>query len=75
MSISEARKRANKKYNEKTYKRYAVNTRLENAKLIDTYCINNNISYSSLFNTAVMDYINNRNSKNNDSDDSDDTQE
>lgn len=56
---SEARIRANKKYAAKTYKRYAVNARLEFAAIIDQYCIDNNISNSSLFLKAVRYCIDN----------------
>lgn len=50
---SPARLKANAKYAAKTYKRYAVNARLEFAAVIDDYCKTNNISNSGLFLAAV----------------------
>lgn len=59
MARSEAQKRADKKYIAKTYKRYAVNARLEFAVIIDEYCKVNNMSNSSLFLKAVKYCIDN----------------
>lgn len=50
---SPARLKANAKYAAKTYKRYAVNARLEFATIIDEYCEKHKISNSGLFLTAV----------------------
>ncbi len=48
-----ARLKANAKYAAKTYKRYAVNARLDFAAVIDEYCKTNDISNSGLFLAAV----------------------
>lgn len=53
MPRSDAQKRADKKYLAKTYKRYAVNARVEFAAVIDAYCKEHSISNSALFLTAV----------------------
>lgn len=50
---SPARLKANAKYAAKTYKRYAVNARLEFAAVIDEYCDKHKISNSGLFLNAV----------------------
>ncbi len=60
MPRSEAQKRADKKYIAKTYKRIAVNTRLENMPAIENYKKKCNInSDSGIFNAAVMYRIDN----------------
>lgn len=59
MARSEAQKRADKKYIAKTYKRYAVNARVEFATIIDEYCKVNNISNSGLFLKSVKYCIDN----------------
>ena len=52
---SEARINANARYNAKTYKRFAINTRLEYVDAIEQYKIKNNItSDSGIFNAAIM---------------------
>lgn len=57
---SDARINANAKYNAKTYKRIAVNTRLEYLPEIEAYKIKNNInSDSGIFNAAIMYCIKN----------------
>lgn len=56
---SEARIKANAKYAAKTYKRYAVNARLEFATVIDQYCKDHNMSNSGLFLKAVKYCIDN----------------
>lgn len=57
---SDARIRANKKYIAKTYKRIAVNTRLEYLPKIEAYKKKNNInSDSGIFNAAMMYCIEN----------------
>lgn len=54
MPRSEAQKKADKKYIAKTYKRFAVNTRLEFVKEIEEYKKFNNIeSDSGIFNAAM----------------------
>lgn len=60
MPRSEAQKRADKKYIAKTYKRYAINTRLEYVPTIEKYMSEHNFtSSSSFFNTAVKYIIEN----------------
>lgn len=60
MPRSEAQKRADKKYIAKTYKRYAINTRVEYVPTIEKYMSEHNFtSSSSFFNTAVKYIIEN----------------
>ena len=60
MPRSEAQKRADKKYNEKTYHRYAVNTRKEYIPVIEEYKAKNGItSDSGIFNAAIKYCIEN----------------
>ena len=60
MPRSEAQKRVDKKYIAKTYKRYAINTRLEYVPTIEKYMSEHNFtSSSSFFNTAVKYIIEN----------------
>lgn len=60
MPRNEAQKRADKKYIAKTYKRYAINTRLEYVPTIEKYMSEHNFtSSSSFFNTAVKYIIEN----------------
>lgn len=57
---SNARIKANAKYNAKTYKRIAVNTRLEYMEMIDEYKSRNGIiSDSGIFNACIMYCIEN----------------
>lgn len=54
MPNSKARIEANKRYAQKTYKRYAINTRLEYVPTIEAYMTEHGFtSSSSLFNAAV----------------------
>lgn len=60
MAQSKAHIKANAKYNAKTYKRYAVNTRLEYVEAIEKYKAEQGIaSDSGIFNAAVMYCIKN----------------
>ena len=60
MPRSEAQKRADKKYAEKTYHRYAINVRKEFVSAIDEYKEQNNISSDSgIFNAAIKYCIEN----------------
>ncbi len=60
MPRSEAQKRADKKYIAKTYKRIAVNTRLEYMPMIESYKKQCNIdSDSGIFNAAITYCIDN----------------
>lgn len=57
---SNARIKANAKYNAKTYKRIAVNTRLEYIETIEEYKSRNGItSDSGIFNACIMYCIEN----------------
>lgn len=52
---SEAKINATARYNAKTYKRYAINTRVEYVDIIEQYKAKNNIfSDSGIFNAAIM---------------------
>lgn len=53
---SDARLRANAKYNAKTYRRYAINVRKEYVSAIDEYKEKNNITSDSGIFNAVMKY-------------------
>lgn len=60
MPRTEAQKRADKKYIAKTYKRIAVNTRLEYMEMIEEYKSQNGItSDSGIFNACIMYCIEN----------------
>lgn len=60
MPRSDAQKKADKKYIAKTYKRYAINTRLEYVPTIEEYMTKHGItSASSMFNSAVRYIIKN----------------
>lgn len=60
MPRTEAQKRADKKYIAKTYKRIAVNTRLEYMEAIEEYKSRNGIiSDSGIFNACIMYCIEN----------------
>lgn len=56
---SDARIAANARYNAKTYKRYAVNTRLADAEMIDNYFKSQNLSGSAGYIAAVKYCIDN----------------
>lgn len=51
---TEAQKRADKKYKEKTYKSFTINAKIEEYKKINQYCIDHNISRSKLLLNAVL---------------------
>lgn len=57
--VSDAKKRANKKYHDKTYKNFTINARFKDYELIDTYCKNNDISRNKLLICAAKYCINN----------------
>ena len=60
MPRSDAQKKADKKYIAKTYKRYAINTRLEYVPKIEEYMTKHGItSASSMFNGAVKYIVKN----------------
>ena len=45
---TEAQKRADKKYKEKTYKTFSVNARIAEYEIIEKFCTDNNISKNQL---------------------------
>ena len=54
MPRSEAQKRADKKYHEKTYKTFTINAKIEEYEKINQYCIDHNISRSKLLLNAAL---------------------
>lgn len=56
---SEAKIRANAKYNAKTYKRYTINIRKSDSVVIDDYIQVHNLSNSKFFELAVKYCIKN----------------
>ena len=56
---TEAQKRANKKYNAKTYKTFTVNAKFTEYDKIVEYCNNNNISKAQLLLKSAMYIIDN----------------
>ena len=56
---TEAQKRADKKYHEKTYKTFTVNAKKAEYEKIEKYCNDNNISKAQLLLKAAMYIINN----------------
>lgn len=57
MPRSDAQKKADKKYIAKTYKRYAINTRLEYVPKIEKYMSKHDFTSSSSFFNAAVKYI------------------
>lgn len=51
---TEAQKRADKKYKEKTYKTFSVNARITEYEIIDKFCTDNNISKNQLLLKSAM---------------------
>ena len=56
---TEAQKRADKKYKEKTYKTFTVNAKISEYEKIEKYCNDNNISKAQLLLKAAMYIIDN----------------
>lgn len=56
---SEAKKRANKKYSEKTYKNFQAHIKISDWEMIDSYCAENDISKASLLVKAIKYCIDN----------------
>ena len=56
---TEAQKRADKKYHEKTYKAFTVNAKISEYEKIEKYCNDNNISKAQLLLKAAMYIIDN----------------
>ena len=54
---TEAQKRADKKYKEKTYKTFSVNARISDYEIIDKFCTDNNISKNQLLLKSAMYFI------------------
>ena len=57
--VSEAKKRANKKYSDKTYKNFQAHIKIDDWDMIDGYCKKNDISKASLLVNAVKYCIEN----------------
>lgn len=53
--MSEAKKRANKKYNAKTYKQKTIYIKLKDAEKIDKYMNEHQQSYSKFFNECLRE--------------------
>lgn len=58
MPLSEAKKKANKKYNDNKRKTFTVSLNLKEYELLDNYCKTNNLSRSGLVKTRIGDIIN-----------------
>lgn len=56
---SEAQKKAVKRYNDKNYKIFSVNAKIDQYIKIDKYCTDNGISKSKLLLTAALYVIDN----------------
>ena len=56
---TEAQKRADKKYKDKTYKTFTVNTKIADYEKIEKYCNTNNMSKAGLLLKAAMYCIDN----------------
>lgn len=56
---TEAQKRADKKYKEKTYKTFTVNAKITEYEKIEKYCQDNNISKAQLLLKSTMYCIDN----------------
>ena len=56
---TEAQKRADKKYKEKTYKTLSVNAKISEYEKIEKYCNDNNISKNKLLLSATAYIIDN----------------
>ena len=59
---TDAQKRADKKYHEKTYKTFTVNAKFDEYAIIEKYCNDNNISKNKFLLSAAA-YIINHNIK------------
>lgn len=57
MSLSESRRKANAKYNAKTYKSFTVNMRIPEYEALDEYCRNVGISKNQLVLMSCKDWI------------------
>ena len=56
---TDAQKRADKKYHEKTYKTFTVNAKFDEYAIIEKYCNDNNISKNKFLLSAAMYCIDN----------------
>lgn len=56
---TEAQKRADKKYHEKTYKTFTVNAKIAEYEKIENYCNDNNISKNKFLLSAAAYIIDN----------------
>ena len=57
MSLSESRRKANAKYNAKTYKSFTVNMRIPEYETVDDYCRRAGISKNQLILISCKDWI------------------
>lgn len=55
--VSEAKKRANKKWDAANLKHYGVAVPLKEAEVIEKYCADNNMSKSNFFREAAKEKI------------------
>lgn len=55
--VSEAKKRANKKWDAANLKHFGVAVPIKEAEIIEKYCIENKISKSNFFKEAAMEKI------------------
>ena len=60
---TEAQKRADKKYHEKTYKTFTVNAKIADYEKIEKYCNDKSISKAQLIIAACIEYINKHDNK------------
>ena len=56
---TDAQKRADKKYKEKTYKTFSVNAKFDEYAMIENYCNDNNISKNKFLLSAAAYIIDN----------------
>ncbi len=55
--VSEAKKKANKKWNDANYKRFNLAIPNEEADIIDAYCTQRNVSKNAFFRDAAKEKI------------------
>lgn len=58
MAVSEAKKRANKKWNDANYKRINLAIPIDEYQIIDNHCNNNNISKNSFILGLIRNKLN-----------------
>ena len=55
MAVSEAKKRANKKWNDANYKQVKLSMPIVEAEILDTYCKERNISKAGFIREAIKE--------------------